>query len=287
MNRGMPRSSHRLARGAALLLVIASTAASARAEDALEQAKRSYAEAAYEESLRALGSLDSLEAQQYKALCFLALGRTQDASGAVDALVGAAPLFAPSEELPPRFMALVVDAKRRLLPAAARRAFAKGREYFNAKSHQEALKEFDYVLSLTADPLITNSTESQDLRTLAAGFVDLARANTAPSVQAPAKATPPAPAATRVALREVVQATAIRQDIPALPADLTRFGASMAVVRVTIGADGHVTAAALDRSVHPRYNELLLKAAYGWIYKPATLDGRPVASEKSIAVRLP
>ena len=119
------RWSRVLMLGAAVTIVIASTAA---AQESLTKAKALYDAAAYEDALTILTPVEAPEAQQYKALCLLALGRSQDAVGAVERLVSDAPTFKPStQDVPPRFVALVTDAKRKLLPSLARRAFNEGR----------------------------------------------------------------------------------------------------------------------------------------------------------------
>ena len=38
------------------------------------------------------------------------------------------------------------------------------------------------------------------------------------------------------------------------------------------------------KSVHPAYDQLLLRAAKGWSYEPAKKDGVPIASEKTVEV---
>ena len=57
--------------------------------------KTLYAAAEYDKALEVVASLDGVEAQQYKALCLLALGRQADASGAIEALVNSSPTFIP------------------------------------------------------------------------------------------------------------------------------------------------------------------------------------------------
>ena len=71
------------------------------------------------------------EAQQYRVLCLLALGRTVDAQRAAEVLVEAAPTVIPSaEEFPPRFITLFTDTRRRLLPEIVSRVFADARNLY-------------------------------------------------------------------------------------------------------------------------------------------------------------
>ena len=188
----------------------------------------------YEDALAALTSVDMPEAQQYKALCLLALGRTQDATGAVEMLVTAQPTFEPSaQDVPPRFVTLVSDAKRKLLPALARRAFNEGREQFRNGSREEALVRFNLVMTLTSDPSFKESADAEDLRTLASGFIDLAKATAPPPVPAPAVAAK-APEPPPVEPPAVVQPIVLKQYIPPVPAEVGTQGNPAVSVRVVI-----------------------------------------------------
>ena len=57
-------------------------------------------------------------------------------------------------------------------------------------------------------------------------------------------------------------------------------------MKVTIDANGNVTAATMSPSVYPPYDRLILTAAREWTYRPATLDGQPVASERLVEIVL-
>jgi hypothetical protein len=57
-------------------------------------------------------------------------------------------------------------------------------------------------------------------------------------------------------------------------------------VKVTIDASGKVTQAMMAPSVYPPYDRLILTAARDWVYRPATLDGQPVASERLVEIVL-
>ena len=131
--------------GLAALLVVAATAF---AQEPLTKAKALYDAANYEEALTVLEPVQAPEAQQYKALCMLALGRAQDASGAVEQLITSVPTFEPSaEDVPPRFVSLVSETKKKLLPGIARKAFNEAREEFKNGDRDEALKKFDLVVT--------------------------------------------------------------------------------------------------------------------------------------------
>jgi TonB family protein len=249
----------------------------------------------------------------------LALGRAQDATGAVELLVTSAPTFEPSaEDVPPRFVSLVSEARRKLLPGIARKTFNEAREHFKSGDRGEALKKFDLVVMLTGTAGFKETSDAEDLRTLASGFMELARATEEAKTPAPAPEPPkiadavPAPAlapasvsapaptptpaaavpvptpgvATAPLSPDVSQPVAVRQAIPAIPSGISGLGSPTASVRVQIGADGRVINASMQQASHPLYDRLVLQAAREWLYTPAMLNGRPVPSEKVVTIQL-
>jgi tetratricopeptide (TPR) repeat protein len=275
---------------ACLLWSGTAAAAVGAAEDALGDAKRAYEAAAYEDALRLLEPLNSPEARQYAALCLLALGRADAAARSIEAMVTAAPLFTPSSaDVPPRFATLVNETRRKILPGVARKAFADGRERFNAKQIAEAMPHFELALQLSDDPLWRGTPDAQDLRTLADGFAQLARASLPPPPAAPGAAAPPATTARprpTAGPPKVTLPRPIKEGVPPLPSNLTRAAGPVATLKLLIGADGRVISASVDQSAHPRYDQILVNASSEWLYEPGTLDGRPVPSERILNVRL-
>jgi tetratricopeptide (TPR) repeat protein len=312
MNTRSTRSHTRsaLAAGLALLLLNIAAPAPAAAQDGLaearpqllSEAKALYAAASYEDALTALGRLDGAltldpEAHQYRALCLLALGRAQDAERAMEAMVAAAPGFVPSsDELSPKLLSLFADVRRKMLPGITRKLFAEAREHYHAKAHDRALKKFEQVLALASDPILKDSAELNDLRTLAAGFVDLAKAGApaapaaanganggtagAPSNEEPAPVVSP-----NVGSKPPV---AIRQVLPEwVPPDAVAAANEFSgAIKVVIGVDGRVKSASMVRPTHPLYDAMLLQAARNWVYRPATKQEQPVEAEKIIEIQL-
>jgi hypothetical protein len=338
--------SRRLAAVLCVLMAAISLAATAAAQEPLAKAKALYDAAAYEEALTLLGPVDLPEAQQYKALCMLALGRAQDARGEVESLVTAEPTFEPSaNDVPPRFVTLVAEAKKKLLPAIARKTFTEAREEYRTGDKGAALKKFDLVLTLISSPIFKDSPDAEDLKTLASGFIELAKASAPPTpepkaaevkaapaptptpvaaattspattsatpsptakpsppsatskapastpapvptpVSAPAAAVAQSPAPDQDSPSEVTQPVAVRQPIPPVPSQVAGLGGPTASIRVEIGVDGKVVRASIQQSAHPLYDRLVLQAARDWLYTPATLNGRPVPSEKIVTIQL-
>jgi TonB family protein len=270
-----------------MLMLCLST--SAGAQGAEVDYKSLYAAAEYDKALEVANSLDTLEAQQYKALCLLALGRQADASTAIEALVTASPTFVPSaEDAPPRFVELVAKVRQKLLPVIARRAFTEGRELYTGKQNDEAVRRFALVLTLLNDPSFSDAGTKQDLETLAKGFIDLANAAAPPAKPiAAAPEPPPLPAPEPPAVPpKVTQPIALQQTVPAMPADIaSRVGPKMVLV-VLIDATGRVTGSTIKESAHPRYDMLVSQAARNWRYAPATRNGVPIPSEQVVTIQV-
>lgn len=275
-----------------LALGILAAAGSARAADEpLADAKALYAAASFEEALAALGRLDALggaapAALEYKALCLLALGRTAEAQAVTASLISGSPTYMPADkDLSPRYVTLFTETRRQLLPTIAKRLFAEARDHFHAKNQTQALGEFEVVLALAADPTWKDLPEAGDLRTLAAGFVDLAGS------ARPAAAPPEAPKTTSIAPVSAPVLTPpipIRQALPRwVPPDLASGRREYnGAVKIVIGADGRVSNATIQAATHPLYDSLVLQVARTWMYTPATRNGQPVEVEKVLTVHL-
>lgn len=57
-------------------------------------------------------------------------------------------------------------------------------------------------------------------------------------------------------------------------------------VEVVIDEEGRVASATIVRSIHPRYDPLLVEAARGWVYEPATRAGQPVRYRYTMLINL-
>jgi len=247
------------------------------ADTPLQRAKALYADAAYDLALKELDAVDmttqaAVEALEYRTLCFLALERPGEAERAAEALVLTAPNRRVTGDLPPRYVALITETRRRLLPGILARTLAQARELYQQSRVAPARVTFQGVLALAADPLLADMPEVADMRVVASGFLDLLRDQRAEREVQPV-VVPPRP---------------IRQALPAWEgADASAAHDVTGRVRVVISADGTVTSATVERPIHPSYDPVLLEAARGWLYEPATVDGKPVESEKVIDIRFP
>jgi hypothetical protein len=286
-----------------LLLILVTSAIGVAAQDSLEDAKAQYAAASYEEALLTLTRVDSptnrVELEQYRAFCFIALGKIPEAERAVASLVTADPRYVPSANVAsPKVLSLLSDMRKKELPAIARKLFEEGRTAFKDKDLAVAKQKFDLLLELLDDAALKGRPENEDLRILAQGFATLVTAS--PAAAAPATTNtlakapqpePVAPAAVDVeAVREavVMPPVALQQALPEwVPPDAIASSRDFAgAIRVIIGTDGRVKTASIHRPSYPAYDARLLQASRQWVYRPAMRNGEPVESEKIIEIQL-
>jgi len=279
--------------------------AQAPGKDPLGAARDLYASARYDEALAVLNDLRPAESgnspsdrrsiEQYRSLCLLALGRGSEAESAIAAVVTADPGYQPSEsDASPRVRAAFSDVRKRLLPEIVTTRYSIAKSAFDRKDYQSAEQVFRQVIALLDDPDMGGRLA--DLRTLAAGFLDLSVAAAAPPPEPPKKevAPPPPPPVPQVDPNriytsddaEVTAPVAIRQDVPRIPPALAQQARPRGVLDITIDEHGRVIGITVRVSVHPMYDTLLTTAARDWKYQPATVAGKPVKFRKLIQVNV-
>jgi len=269
--------------GTAILWMAA--AAGIAASEELDRAKELYRSAAYDEALGVLDGLavpaspETLEVNQFRVLCLVALDRRDDARKAMAALVAASPSFAMSEaDAPPRVRTLFTEVRRELLPGIIQRAYVDAKAAFDRKD-PAAVTQFDRVLALLKDPDVVSNASLNDLGLVATGFRDLSKSFVPPPppVETPrVAATPRAPV--------IVQPVAISQVIP-IP-QIRQERVWDGAIEITINEQGKVTEARMTTPIHPVYDQQLIRAAMNWTYKPALRDGLPTIAAKQVSIHL-
>ena len=265
-----------------------------------------YASARYDEALALLNGLRPQEAgntvnmrsiEQYRSLCLLALGRNAEAEVAIAAVVASDPMYLPTEtEAAPRVRTAFSEVRQRQLPEIARSRYSAAKAAFDRKEYPAAEQQFRDLLKLIDDPDMGGRLG--DLRILVTGFVDLATAAAAPppapepTRPEPRREEPPAPSPPAFDPQKIfssedegiVGVTAIRQEVPRVPVQLSSQTRERGILEVTIDEQGRVIQARLRLSLHPIYDSQILAATRDWRYQPATLNGRPVKFRKIIQI---
>lgn len=288
---------------AALAVSLLLAPAAAAAPEDLDGVKELYASASYEEALSRLDALSSnvdiVVANQYRALCLLGLGRTNDAESALREIVTANPLYRVSpNDVSPRLVAMFTDVRKRELPAAARQLYGKAKHDYDEKNHASAVAQFKTLLELLNDKDLQASRETGDLKDLAEGFLTLGNAQLAKSAPpaaapvtaaaAPVPAAPKAPAIFSAENRDVRGPVEVQRTMPAWTptSAMDQRRIFRGVIRLTIDEEGRVEEAELITPVFPGYNDELLRAAKTWRYRPATRGGAPVKYSLTLAIVL-
>lgn len=273
-------------------------------ESPLAAARELYASARYDEALAMLNGLrpaepsnlnDVKSIEQYRSLCLLALGRGTEAESAIAAVVTVDPLYQPNDtDASPRVRAAFTEVRQRLLPGIAGLKYAAAKAAFDRKEFASAEQQFRHVMALIDDPEMGGRLS--DMRTLAAGFLELSAAGAAPPPEpkqaepAPQPvAPPPGPSPLRIYVAEdagVTPPIAIKQEFPRVPAGVMAQVRDRGLLEIIIDERGRAAALTVRTSMHPVYDTLLMAAAREWRFQPATHDGRPVRFRKLIQVTL-
>ena len=263
------------------------------------------------------------EIEQYRFLCLLALGRSSEAKESITAVVTADPLYKLDENtISPRVVDAFRAVRREVLPDVTTAIYNVGKAAFDRKDYRIAELQLRKVIALGGDPDMPGG-KVEDIVKLSKGFLDLtvtaqnpppqqtpmnagtnpvapnstpapssAANNPAPTGAAPAGNAPP-PATKRVEVAnqpgsgEIRPPMAIKQAVPPVPPDLSRFGQLRSgEIEVLIDETGKVQTAKVIASIHPVYDAMVMAAAKTWRYDPATADGVPVKYRKRIKITI-
>ena len=270
-------------------------AAFAADDETLQKVKDLYAAAAYEEALGVLTEVPdgqrTPELDQYRAFCFIALGQKEQAQAAIEAVLAKNPLYLPDpEEMSPRVIEAFTDVRLRVLPVLTKQMYLEAKAALERKDRQRAIDGFQQLLGVI-DGVQPPDGSFDDLKVLAAGFLDLSKALPEPPKPAATPAGNVAPstgAVTEAAPEWSSRPVVVRQDLPAWEAadPISRRSEFSGTLRVRVGADGRVESAQMLKPIHPAYDPLLIRASRNWLYQPARQNGVPVPADVVVEVRL-
>jgi TonB family protein len=264
-----------------------------------------YSAAAYDDALTALNILRKADGdhqeivEQYRAFCLMALGRTAEATSAIEAAVAASPFSQPLDaDVSPRLRSAFREVRQRVLPGIIERQYADARVAFDRKD-KTAPERFKQVIALIGDAdlqSVANQPPLSVMRGMAKDFLVLStpQAPVAPPLlprrEPPNANRPPAPPPPRDASRiygpedfTVVPPSVIRQSFAAM-AEV--FALRPGTVEIVVDETGTVTAATTRAAVNSVYDRLALATAKTWRYRPAMLDGAAVKYRFAIQLQL-
>ncbi len=279
-------------------------------DDTLAHAKELYASAAYDEALAVLDRLESAarpvaettSIAEYRVYCLLALDRRDEAQKNIEGILHDNPLYLPPvDQASPRIQSVFRDVRRQSLPKIVMERYALAKASFERKDPR-AGQEFDGVLALLDDPDVQAAPALTDLRTIVTAFRDLTKAVEAAQAQAP-PATRPVETAAAAELASAAQSSALTiytsadadvapaiaqtQRIPPwIPGRLEATQDFRGTLELLIDERGAVTSATMRASVHPAYNQQLLRAARDWKFMPARRNSKPVRYLKIVEIHL-
>ena len=282
--------------------------APAIAQDGLVDAKRFYESADYEEALKVLDSTPAArrnpEASAYRVFCLVALGRSEEAKAEVEAIVRQDPLFRVSgAQVSPRLRSFFDEARKPLLPDAARQTYTAAKAAFDRKDWATALAEFDRAMALLGE-MGDTAPGIADLRFLATNFrveinargeVSTALSFESPHAAEPAPVKPEPKAPPKPVEPEIygVQHPTVKRPVSLSktmpdwrPVGVEERMVFEGVLEVIVNEQGRVDSARMLRPAHPRYDAELLKSVTTWTFRPATKDGVAVKYRYAMAISL-
>ena len=224
------------------------------AQDLLSAARDQYASAAYEDALSTLNRLDgdvtpevARQADEYRAFCLYALGRTGEAESVAESIIRKEPTLVRLEtaDASPRLESMFSDVRKRLLPSLIRERYRVARAAVEQKSFSAAEPKLADARSMIAEAekLGVKDDGLADLSVLVDGFLQLIRSTADQKSAEPAAvaaAVTPAPATP--AAGRTPASTAPRADAAARqPAAAEAKAAATAIPQVYSAADEGVS----------------------------------------------
>jgi len=286
------------------------------AQDSLRDAKDLYASASYEAALLSLTKLSGAEssapdvrrqAEEYRAFCLFALGRTGEAELVAESIIKKDP-FAELDpaDASPRLEAMFTSVRKRLLPSLIRERVRMARSGLDKKDYPAVEPPLLQARRMIADAekLGVQDDSLADLGVLVDGFLQVIRfaseqrdsSNSSPAAASPKGATPASPTTVArartysVADEGVTPPVVIDQRMPPVTPSMVKIAQTThksGILEVTIDESGDVVDTIVRQPLMPAFDQLVASSARRWKYRPATLDGVPVRYVKMIGLVVP
>jgi TonB family protein len=293
-------------------------------QDLLSAAKDQYASAAYEDALSTLNRLDASvapevarQADEYRAFCLYALGRTGEAESVAESLIRKEPLVRlEAADASPRLESMFSDVRKRLLPSLIRDRYRSARAAVDEKSFAAAepgLADARRMIA-EAEKLGVKDEGLSDLSVLVDGFLQLIKSSAdqkkaeqpamvaaaAPAATAPAPMRSPAAVAARAdasgaaaAIPRVYSAVdegvsppvVLEQKMPTMSNEMqmiTRASKGRGMIDIVIDETGRVIDTSVRQSMNAAFDGMIVRESRKWKYRPAMVNGAPVRYVKTL-----
>ena len=293
-------------------------------QDLLSAAKDQYASAAYEDALSTLNRLDgsvapdvARQADEYRAFCLYALGRTGEAESVAESLIRKEPLVRlEAADASPRLESMFSDVRKRLLPSLIRDRYRVARAAVDQKSFAAAEPSLADARRMIAEAekLGVKDEGLSDLSVLVDGFLQLIKSSAdqtkaeqpavvaaaAPAAMAPAPMRSPAAVSARAdasgaaaAIPRVYSAVdegvsppvVLEQRMPPMSNEMqliTRASKSRGMIDIVIDETGRVIDTSVRQSMNAAFDGMIVRESRKWKYRPAMVDGAPVRYVKTL-----
>jgi len=293
-------------------------------QDLLSAAKDQYASAAYEDALSTLNRLDgsvapdvARQADEYRAFCLYALGRTGEAESVAESLIRKEPLVRlEAADASPRLESMFSDVRKRLLPSLIRDRYRVARAAVDQKSFAAAEPSLADARRMIAEAekLGVKDEGLSDLSVLVDGFLQLIKSSAdqkkaeqpavaaaaAPAATAPAPMRSPAAVSARAdasgaaaviprvysAVDEGVSPPVVlEQKMPPMSNEMqliTRAAKSRGMIDIVIDETGRVIDTSVRQSMNAAFDGMIVRESRRWKYRPAMVNGAPVRYVKTL-----
>ena len=278
---------------AALILAVSMLLFQAPADPAAELAavRTLYSAANFDEALARLAKTKlppplQDQADTYKALCLLALGRAREADQVIEQLLRRNPSYLPDEkDVSPKLVQVFRTVRTRVLPELARGLYTAARVNYDKREFELASQKLRDLLTVIGN---ANDGSLGELKILAEGFLKLSDTNrpaATPDGMSIGSASDVKGPVYTILDRDVVAPVEITRVVPTM---LTPKGTQprlyQGLIEVIIDENGRVEVATIRRTIGREFDVELLAAASRWRFQPATRSAKPVKYRRAYEI---
>lgn len=238
----------------------------------------------YEQTIEALSQLElddltegqRLECFKYRAFSYIALGDTENAQSDLKSLLSTDPnyRFDPAM-VSPKLIEQLDSARSELV----KELFAQGKTAYYDNDYDSAIRLMDSILRLDSEYEL-----ALEYRQLSVERADIT-ALLEPEGARGAEEAEPDPDRIYQLSSDITAPVLIDRVTPRYPAlDARRGREGQVVILIVVENDGTVSSTKVLRSVSASMDNAAVDAVSKWLYRPASMNGRPVRVQLVVAV---